>query len=104
MVLEKIPHPYYIGCRFVLASYLEQAMIDYRNVTTPDALAAVARRLGVTHVAVDQTDLARRADPYETRVAALWEAWTSRLGTPQLVVDSYALYALPGAEPAEGAP
>jgi hypothetical protein len=104
MVLEKIPHPYYIDCRFVLASYLEQAMIDYRSVVTPEALAAAAHRLGVTHVAVDRTDLARRADPYETRVAALWDAWTSRLGTPQLVVDSYALYELPGTEPGEAAP
>jgi hypothetical protein len=51
----------------------------------------------VTHVAVDRTDLGRRADPYEAGVAALWAAWTERLGAPRLEVDSYALYGLPPA-------
>src|SRR5262249_12505139 len=30
LVLEKIPHPYYITRPFVLGSYLEQGLIDYR--------------------------------------------------------------------------
>jgi len=96
MVLEKIPHPYFIDCPFVLASYLEQAMIDYRTVDTVAELESAARRLGITHVAVSRADLARRADPYEARVTALWQAWTARLGPPQLEVPAYTLYALPG--------
>ncbi|HWP64737.1 MAG TPA: hypothetical protein VNO26_02345 [Candidatus Limnocylindria bacterium] len=100
MVLEKIPHPYLIGCRFVLASYLEQALVDYRRVDTPDALEAAARALGVTHVAVARADLARGADPYETQAVAVWNDWTRRLGVPLLETEAYALYALP---PAPGA-
>jgi hypothetical protein len=100
MVLEKIPHPYFIDCPFVLASYLEQAMIDYRTVDTVPALEHEARRLGITHVAVSRGDLARRADPYEARVVALWQAWAAQLGAPALEVPAYTLYAFPdrGAE------
>jgi hypothetical protein len=101
MVLEKIPHPYFIDCPFVLASYLEQAMIDYRTIDTVPDLERAARRLGITHVAVSHVDLARRADPYEARVGALWQAWTSRLGAPRLEVTPYALYALPRVGAAE---
>jgi hypothetical protein len=95
LVLEKIPHPYFIDCPFVLASYLEQAMIDYRTIGTVPDLEQAAQRLGITHIAVSQVDLERRADPYEARVAALWRGWTVRLGEPQLEVAPYALYALP---------
>jgi hypothetical protein len=95
MVLEKIPHPYFIDCPFVLASYLEQAMIDYRTIDTVPELEDEARRLGITHVAVSQADLARRADPYEAQVTALWQGWTARLGAPALEVPAYTLYVLP---------
>jgi hypothetical protein len=95
IVLEKIPHPYFIDCSFVLASYLEQALIDYRAVGSVDALAAVARQLGVTHVAASRVDLARQADPYEARVTTLWRDWTTRLGPPALEQSPYVLYALP---------
>jgi hypothetical protein len=95
MVLEKIPHPYFITCRFVLASYLEQALIDYRTIESAAELDAAARRLGVTHVAVSRTDLERRADPYEAHATELWRAWTGTLGSPSLAVDSYALYVVP---------
>lgn len=95
MVLEKIPHPYFIDCPFVLASYLEQAVIDYRQIDSPAALGDAARALGVTHVAVAGPDLARRADPYEAATTRLWAAWIAQLGTPRVQVETYALYALP---------
>ena len=44
LLLEKSPHPYYIERPFVLGSYLEQGMIDYRTVSTPAAVAAAAWR------------------------------------------------------------
>src|SRR5437773_9647280 len=53
LVLEKIPHPYYIERPFVLASYLEQGLIDYRTIDSAAALAETAPRPGVSHVAVD---------------------------------------------------
>src|SRR5439155_1412323 len=53
LVLEKIPHPYYIERPFVLGSYLEQGLLDYRRLATPAAVAAAAHGLGVTHVAID---------------------------------------------------
>lgn len=102
MVLEKIPHPYFIACRFVLASYLEQQLVDYRALTSVAALDAAARGLGVTYVAVALPDLARRADPYETRVTELWRDWIQTLGRPVLEQPPYALYALPPA--GSGAP
>jgi hypothetical protein len=95
LVLEKIPHPYFIGCRFVLGSYLEQDLLAYRTLDGPAALAAAARQLGVTHVAVARPDLMRAADPYEARVAGLWRAWTESLGAPVLDVPPYVLYVLP---------
>jgi hypothetical protein len=94
-VLEKIPHPYFMECPVVLASYLEQQLVDYRSIATPGDLDAAARRLGATHVVVSQDDLGRHADPYETRVTALWRAWIGGLGAPQLEQDAYALYVLP---------
>jgi hypothetical protein len=95
LVLEKIPHPYFMECPFVLASYLEQQLVDYRAVGTPAELDAAARRLGVTHVVVSRTDLDRHADAYEARVTALWRGWVGGLGAPQLEQDAYALYLLP---------
>src|SRR5262249_11561330 len=50
IVLEKIPHPYYIDRRFVLLSYLEQGLVDYRAVNSVPALDEAARRLGAPHV------------------------------------------------------
>jgi len=97
LVLEKIPHPYFMNCPFVLASYLEQQLVDYRSIATAAELEAAARRLGATHVVVSQADLDRHADAYEARVTALWRAWVGGLGAPQLEQDAYALYVLPPA-------
>jgi hypothetical protein len=97
VVLEKIPHPYYIDRPFVLLSYLEQGMVDFRTVTTPDALLDTLRALGATHVAVDVKGLDAAADPFEQRVTMLWRATTDRLGTPVLAAGGYALYVAPGA-------
>ncbi len=95
VVFEKIPHPYYIERPFVLLSYLEQGLVDYRQVSTPDALAAATRRLGATHVAVEETGLAAQADPFEATVTALWRSYLQQLGEPVLRAGGYALYALP---------
>jgi hypothetical protein len=100
LVLEKIPHPYYIERPFVLGSYLEQGLVDYREVGTPDTLAGVARGLGVTHVAVDLTGLDAAGDPFEASVARLWRAFIGGECEPVLRESGYALYALravPGA-------
>jgi hypothetical protein len=94
LVLEKIPHPYYIERDFVLGSYLEQGMIDYRQVTTVDALADVARDLGITHVAVDVAGLAATDDAYEAAVGRLWRAFVSSECTEVLREGDYALFAL----------
>jgi hypothetical protein len=99
-VLEKIPHPYYMDRPVVLLSYLEQGLVDYRRVDTPDALADAVVRLGATHVAVDVKGLDASADPYERTVTALWRGYVARLGEPVLTAGGYALYALP---PAPGA-
>ncbi len=94
-VLEKIPHPYYIDRPFVLLSYLEQGMVDFRTVDTPDKILAELHRLGATHVAVDVKGLDADADPFEKQVTALWRATVARLGTPSLSAGGYALYDLP---------
>jgi hypothetical protein len=94
MVLEKIPHPYYIDRPFVLASYLEQGMIDYRQVRSPEALAATSEALGITHLAVDLTSLERAGDPFEATVRRLWRDFTARDGELVVREDGYALYAL----------
>jgi hypothetical protein len=94
MVLEKVPHPYYIERPFLLASYLEQGLIDYRRVDTPEALAAKARELGVTHVAVDLGALTAAGDPYEASVARLWSAFVAGECDVMLRSGTYALYAL----------
>src|SRR5207244_6088251 len=95
LLLEKSPHPYYIERPFVLGSYLEQDMIDYRSVTTPAALAAAARHLNVTHVAVDLDALEGGSDPFEATVARLWRGFLTTECDPPLVRESdYALSAL----------
>lgn len=94
LVLEKIPHPYYIERPFVLASYLEQGLIDYRLVSTPEALATKAADLGVTYVAVDVPGLDAAGDPFEATVGRLWRAFLDRDCEPVLRDGNYALYAL----------
>src|SRR5262249_19326861 len=95
LVFEKIPHPYFIERPYVLLSYLEQGLVDYRNVTTVDALGDAARRLGATHVSVDEDDLKAAGDPYEAEVTKLWRAFLERSGPPVLRAGGFALYALP---------
>ncbi len=102
LVLEKIPHPYYIERPFVLLSYLEQGLVDYRRVHTAPALADAARRLGATHVAVDEDGLRAADDPFEAEVTALWRDYLAGAGEPVLRAGGYALYALPAAEGARG--
>jgi len=95
LVLEKIPHPYYIERPFVLASYLEQGLIDYRSIKTADELATVAHDLGVTHVAVDLAGLNAGSDPFEASVARLWRAFLAdECEEPIVRGGGYALYAL----------
>jgi hypothetical protein len=94
LVLEKIPHPYYIERPFVLASYLEQDALDYRRIATPAALAGAARLFGITHVAVDVAGLVAAGDPFEARVTALWRRFVSEDCEPVLRAGGFALYAL----------
>jgi hypothetical protein len=96
VVLEKIPHPYYIDRPFVLLSYLEQGLVDFRVTRTPDAVLRRLAELGATHVAVEQGGLAAAADPFEREVTALWREVLARLGAPVLTAGGYALYAMPG--------
>lgn len=95
VVLEKIPHPYYIDVPFVLLSYLEQGMVDYRRVDTVPALDAAIRSLGGTYVVVEENGLNAAADPFEAQVTALWRAYVATLGQPVLRAGGYAMYALP---------
>ena len=99
-VLEKIAHPYYIDRPFVLLSYLEQGLVDFRVTSTPDAVLARLRELGATHVAVDVKGLEAAVDPFEQTVTALWRDVVGGLGAPVLTAHGYALYAMP----AVGAP
>ncbi len=95
LVLEKIPHPYYIERPFVLGSYLEQGLLDYRRLATPAAVAAAAHGLGVTHVAIDLASLEAGGDPFEASVARLWRGFVVEECDPPLVREGgYALYAL----------
>ncbi|HLK10083.1 MAG TPA: hypothetical protein VKW76_01755 [Candidatus Binatia bacterium] len=94
LVLEKIPHPYYIERPFVLASYLEQGLLDYRTLETPVAFAGAARLLGVTHVAVDVAGLEAEGDPFEARVTALWRRFLSEECEPALRAGGFGLYVL----------
>lgn len=101
VVLEKIPHPYYIERPFVLLSYLEQGLVDYRAVSSADALASRIRQLGAGYVAVDVDGLQAREDPYEARVTEIWRDLVARSGPPVVEAGGFALYALPA--PAAGA-
>jgi hypothetical protein len=94
LVLEKIPHPYYIDRPFVLLSYLEQGLVDYRHVDSVDALAAAAAALGATHVAVDVTGLDADGDPFEAAVVRLWRAFLAARATLLLEARGHRLYAL----------
>jgi hypothetical protein len=95
LVLEKIPHPYDIERPFVLASYLEQGLIDYRALGTPEAFADVVHDLHVTHVAVDVAGLEAATDPFEASVARLWRGFlASECEAPLVREGGYALYAL----------
>lgn len=100
LVLGKIPHPYFIDVPFVLGSYLEQTVIDYRRIEAPAELLAEARRAGATHVVFETADLARGADPFERRVVALWTALRARLGPALVREGGRELYALPAGPPA----
>ncbi len=101
-VLEKIPHPYYIDRPFVLLSYLEQGLVDFRSTDTPDAVLRRMRELGATHVAVHTEGLSAAADPFEQSVTALWRDVVTRLGSPVLTAGGYALYTMPAADDAHG--
>lgn len=104
VVLEKIPHPYYIARPFVLLSYLEQGLVDYRALPSADALVSEIRRLGAGWVAVDVDGLQAREDPYEERVTGIWRDLVARSGPPVVEAGGFALYALPaGPAAAEGA-
>jgi hypothetical protein len=94
VVLEKIPHPYYIARPFALLSYLEQELVDYRVVRTPDALDAATRALGARWVAVDVDGLQAADDPREAAVTALWREFLATHTHPVLEAGGYALYAL----------
>jgi hypothetical protein len=94
-VLEKIPHPYYIDRPFVLLSYLEQGLVDFRAIDSPDAVLRRLRELGATHVAVDVDGLQAEADPFERRVTALWRDVVAELGQPVLSAGGYDLYVVP---------
>ena len=99
LVLAKIPHPYFIERPFVLGSYLEQVLLDYRRIETAADLAAAIDGLGVSHMAVHIDGLDAGADPYETRVVALWRELVRRQDEALLTRDGYALFALSGRVP-----
>jgi hypothetical protein len=94
LVLEKIPHPYYIERPFVLGSYLEQGLLDYRTLDTPERLAAAARTLGITHVSVDLSALDATGDPFEAEVSRLWRAFVDDACEPLLRQEGFGLYSL----------
>jgi hypothetical protein len=94
LVLEKIPHPYYIERPYVLGSYLEQGLLDYRVLDTPERLVAAAHGLGITHVTVDLAALDAKGDPFEAEVSRLWRAFIDDACTPVLRRGGFALYTL----------
>jgi hypothetical protein len=94
LVLEKIPHPYYIERPFVLASYLEQGLLNYRTIDSPAALAGAARLLGATHVAVDMAGLESAGDPFETQVVELWRRFLAEECDVVLRAGGFGLYSL----------
>jgi hypothetical protein len=94
LVLEKIPHPYYIERPFVLASYLEQGLLNYRTIDSPAALAGAARLLGTTHVAVDMAGLESTGDPFEALVVELWRRFLAEECDVVLRAGGFGLYSL----------
>jgi hypothetical protein len=94
LVLEKIPHPYYIERPYVLGSYLEQGLLDYRVLDTPERLITAAHALGITHVSVDLAALDARRDPFEAEVSRLWRAFVDGACEPVLRQEGFALYTL----------
>jgi hypothetical protein len=95
VVLEKIPHPYYIERPFVLLSYLEQGLVDYRSLASADELVSEIRQLGAGWIAVDVDGLQAREDPFEARVTEIWRDLVARSGLPVVEAGGFALYALP---------
>lgn len=93
-LLETTPHPYWVAHPFVLLSYLEQGLVDYRTVDTVDALAQALGELRVGWVAVDTSGLEASGDPFEASVMRLWRALLATQGQLVLRADGYALYAL----------
>jgi len=102
-VLAKIPHPYEIERPFVLLSFLEQGMFDYRAARSPADLRRELERLGATHVAVDVGALDEQGDPFETHVEGLWRAWVAEQGPPVVNERGWALYAVAPSPPPRGA-
>lgn len=94
LVLEKIPHPYYVERPYVLGSYLEQGLLDYRTLDTTERLAAAAHALGITHVTVDLAALDATGDPFEAQVSRLWRAFVGDACDPVLRQEGFALYTL----------
>jgi len=78
----------------VLGSYLEQGLLDYRTLDTPERLAAAARTLGITHVSVDLSALDATGDPFEAEVSRLWRAFVDDACEPLLRQEGFGLYSL----------
>jgi len=78
LVLGMIPHPYHLHVRFVLASPLEQAAIDYRRITTVDELLAALAPFHPTWVAWERMPEKPGTNPLGTRVTDLWEGLVER--------------------------
>ncbi len=93
-LLEKTPHPYWVARPFMLLSYLEQGLVDYRRVDTVDALAHTLAEMQVRWVAVDTAGLEAAGDPFEASVTRLWRALLAAQGERVVRADGYALYAL----------
>lgn len=94
LVLEKIIHPYDIDVPFVMASFLEQGWLNYRQMSAGAQLAAVGRQLQITHVAVDTSTLTAAGDPFEAHVARLWTDFVTTECEPVLDRPGYRLYTL----------
>src|SRR5262249_10561818 len=84
IVLEKIPHPYYIDRRFVLLSYLEQGLVDYRAVNSVPALDEAGRRLGAPPVPRGEDGLQAAGEPDQTQGTGLGAGVIPQAGTPSL--------------------
>jgi len=93
-VLAKIPHPYEIERPFVLLSFLEQGMFDYRAAQSPADIRRKLARLGTTHVAIDVAALDEQGDPLETQVEGLWREFVAEQGAPVVEERGWALYTL----------